>query len=60
MTRRVTKHIARTTDNEDLEIITIYESGLRKEEVKRLNPYNKKHNVLIRNGDSYYFKRKNA
>jgi len=60
MSRRVVTHHGRTKDNEDLTIITVYEPGVSRKEIKKLSPYCKNHEVLIFNGQSYDFKRKNA
>ena len=58
MARRVVYHKGRTKDNEDLVIITIFEEGLRKEDVKRLSRYSKRHDVLVPNGNFYDFNSK--
>ncbi|MFT8319328.1 MAG: hypothetical protein ABF649_00665 [Bacillus sp. (in: firmicutes)] len=56
MIRRVTQHGARTKDNEELVIITVFEPNINKQAVRKLIPYSKKHQVLIQTGDSYEFK----
>lgn len=40
-------HKARSVDREDLLVITVYEPGVDREHVKRINPYSKRHFVLI-------------
>ncbi len=47
MTRRVVYHQGRSLENEELIIITVFESKLNKSEVKKLMPYSKKHDVLV-------------
>ena len=56
-TRRVITHTARSVDKEKLTIISIYEPGINKQQVKLENRYSKKHEVLVSNGDSYRFKK---
>lgn len=53
MVRRVTIHKARTIDGELLPVITIYETGVTKEQIKRLNKYTKQHFLLVQNENSY-------
>lgn len=60
MTRRVTLHQARSKDGESLQIITVFESGVKKEQVKLENRYSKRHEVLVPIGDSYDYKSKRA
>ena len=55
-TRRVITHTARSVDKEKLTIISIYEPGINKQQVKLENRYSKKHGVLVSNGDSYRYK----
>lgn len=47
MVRRVVQHIAKSIDNEKLLVVTIYETGINKEQIKRLNEFSKKHEVLV-------------
>lgn len=42
--------------NEELIIITVFESKLNKSAVKKLAPYSKKHDVLVKSGNSYEYK----
>lgn len=55
-TRRVITHTARSVDKEKLTIISIYEPGVSKQQIKLDNRYSKKHEVLVSNGDSYRYK----
>ncbi|SPU10995.1 Uncharacterised protein [Niallia circulans] len=56
MTRRVVTHHGISRDNEPLTVITIYEPKVNKEQIKKLSPYCKTHQVLIKTGKSYDFK----
>lgn len=56
MIRRVVEHAATSKDREKLKVITIYENGINKEQVKEMNQYTKKHGVLIQHGSKYDFK----
>lgn len=56
MTRRVSAHEAVNFDGEVLQVVVCYEAGLKKEDIKKLDRYSKKHEVLVLNGDSYEFK----
>lgn len=56
MIRRVVEHAATSKDREKLKIITVYESGINKEQVKEMNQYTKKHGVLIQRSGKYEFK----
>ena len=47
MVRRVTQYRAKTVDNEFLQVITVWEPGVSKEQVKKMLPFSKRHNVLI-------------
>lgn len=55
-TRRISKHRAKSADHEDLTVLTIYESGVNKERVKRMNDYSKRHYVLVNYNDEYDWK----
>lgn len=55
-TRRVTYHASRSKDSEDLMVVTVYETNINKQAVRKLNPYSKRHQVLIKTGNSYEFK----
>jgi hypothetical protein len=46
MIRRVSTHLARTNDNELLQVITCYEEGIRKKDVQKMNTYCKTHSYL--------------
>lgn len=57
MTRRVVYHQGRSLEDEKLIIITVFESELNKSDVKKLMPYSKKHDVLVKTaGNSYDYK----
>jgi hypothetical protein len=59
-TRRVVEHKGYSIDREKLVILTCFEEGISKEEIKQLSPYSKKHQVLVFNGLHYEYLRKNA
>lgn len=60
MTRRVSSHLARTNENELLQVITIFEEGCNKEQAKKNNEYCKTHEVLVFNKYSNAYEFKNA
>lgn len=60
MPRRVTEHVGKTFDGEFLQIVTVFEPGVKKQEVKKLLPYDKKHQVLVFNGCRYRYKQENS
>ncbi|MFX3616245.1 MAG: hypothetical protein ACE3JK_01775 [Sporolactobacillus sp.] len=37
----------RTPENEYFKVITIFEEGINKQDVRRLSPYSKRHGVLV-------------
>jgi hypothetical protein len=47
MSRRVVEHLSRTTENELLTVITVFEDGINKQTARQLVPYSKRHGVLI-------------
>jgi len=53
--RRVAEHQKHTLDGEELSILTCYEEGVRKEDIKKENPFCKKHEILINCGTFYEF-----
>ncbi|MGM9923057.1 MAG: hypothetical protein ACI35R_02265 [Bacillus sp. (in: firmicutes)] len=55
-TRRVVIHTGKSVDNERLMVISIFEPGINKQQIKIENRYSKKHEVLVSNGDSYRYK----
>lgn len=56
MVRRVVQHVAVSVDRERLTVITIYETGINKEQIKRLNEFSKKHEVLVPSDSGYEWK----
>lgn len=60
MTRRVTLQKRISIDREELQVVSIFEEGCSKQEVKRENPYMKRHQVLLREGNSYAYMDKRA
>lgn len=57
MTRKVVEHKYKGTDNELLQVITVFEEGINKQSIKQMNPYTKKINTLIPSGNKYEWKR---
>ncbi|MCO7177034.1 hypothetical protein ACFP7A_01305 [Sporolactobacillus kofuensis] len=53
MSRRVVEHLSRTSENELLTVITVFEDGINKQTARQLVPYSKRHGVLISSGDGY-------
>jgi hypothetical protein len=58
--RRVSTHLARTNDNEMLQVVTVYEEGVNKEQAKKNSEFCKTHEVLIFNKYSNAYEFKNA
>jgi hypothetical protein len=56
VTRRVTEHAKVTLEGDLLQVVTIFEPGINKESVKKLNPFTKRHAVLINRRKNYEFK----
>jgi heme-degrading monooxygenase HmoA len=56
--RRVTVHKKRNLEDEELLIVTCWEEGIKKEDLKKWNLFSKQHEVLARNGQGYEFKEK--
>ena len=55
MTRRLTTHQRVNFDGDELLILTCYEEGMKKEQIKKENPFSKKHEILINDGTSYEY-----
>ncbi|GLY11381.1 hypothetical protein [Pseudobacillus badius] len=58
MTRRVVETKAATLDNEQLTIITVFEKGVNKEQIKKMSGFSKTHDVLIQRGNVWEYKAK--
>ncbi|MBN6887003.1 heme-degrading monooxygenase HmoA [Cytobacillus horneckiae] len=58
--RRLTTHHRRDREEGLMVVVTIWEEEVSKEQVKKASPFSKKHDVLIKDGDLYDFKRKRA
>jgi len=56
MTRQVTEHTALSSDRERLSVITVYEQGINKEQVKKINRFSKRHHVLVPRGNEFDWK----
>jgi hypothetical protein len=53
MSRRVIEHLSRTTENELLTVVTVFEDGINKQTARQLVPYSKRHGVLIASESGY-------
>jgi hypothetical protein len=51
MIRRITSHQAKNNDHELLQVVTVWEEGLRKRDVK--NKYTQTHAFLTKRGKKY-------
>lgn len=47
MVRRYTEHISRNVERDKLIVITVYEQGIKKEQIKHENVYTKKHGKVV-------------
>ena len=54
--RRVVTHKGKTLDGEELQILTIFEESITKEQLKKMNGFSKNHYVLVNKGGFYRFK----
>ncbi|WP_167578632.1 hypothetical protein [Jeotgalibacillus proteolyticus] len=57
MCRHVVEHKAASIDYEPLVVIQIFEEGINKQTIKKLNRYTQKRRVLIGDPGRYEFKR---
>lgn len=58
--RRLTTHQRMDREEGLLQVVTIWEEAVKKEEVKKLIPYSKMHDVLVKSENLYEYKRKRA
>ncbi|MBS4191773.1 hypothetical protein KHA94_16405 [Bacillus sp. FJAT-49705] len=56
MTRRVVETNGISLDRERLQVIVIYEEGISKQDIRKENPFSKKHSVLYNASGAYEFK----
>ncbi len=56
MPRRVIEHTRRTYEGDHLQVISVFEEGINKEEAKQAIPFSKNHKVLINKKDYYEYK----
>lgn len=56
MTRRVVETSAVSLDREKLQVLVVYEEGISKQDIRKENPYSKKHGVLYKSSGAYEFK----
>jgi hypothetical protein len=53
--RRVTIHKGLSYDREELQIITVWEEGISRKQIKNFNKFTKKHALLARRGKGYKY-----
>ncbi len=56
MPRRVIEHTRRDQEGDLLQVVSIFEEGVNKEQAKESVPYSRKHNVLLNKKDHYTYK----
>lgn len=56
MARRVVETKAVSLDRELLQIIVVFEEGVKKQDIRKENPYSKRHGVLYKSYGAYEFK----
>jgi len=54
--RRVIEHTRRTHEGDHLQVVSVFEEGVNKEEAKQTIPFTKRHKVLINKKDQYQYK----
>jgi hypothetical protein len=47
-------------EGDELLVVTLYEPGVKKEQIKKENPYTKEHDILIPVGNKFEFVSKRA
>jgi hypothetical protein len=47
-------------EGDELLVVTLYEPGVKKEQIKKENPYCKQHEILVSVGDKFEFIQKKA
>lgn len=57
LTRRVVEHKYKGSDNELLQVVTVFKEGMNKQRIKKLNTFTKKFNTLVPSGNSYDWKK---
>lgn len=55
MTRRVIQHQSKSVDNEYLTVVHVFEEGINKEEAKRVLPFSRKHELLIKRNNRFEY-----
>ena len=58
--RRLTCHKKVNFEGDELLVVTLYEPGVTKEQIKKENPYSKEHDILIMVGNKFEFVSKRA
>ncbi|MGE6261315.1 hypothetical protein ACQKCU_26185 [Heyndrickxia sporothermodurans] len=57
VTRRIIEHKYKGTDNELLQVVTVFEEGINKQAIKKMNSFTKKFNTLVTSRDKYDWKK---
>ncbi|MED4399809.1 hypothetical protein [Metabacillus fastidiosus] len=55
MARRVAYHQAMSRDNELLQVVTVYESGVTRQQIEKESRYTKRHALLAKRGKKYKY-----
>jgi len=56
MPRRVIEHTRRDQEGDLLQVVSVFEEGVNKEQAKESVPYSRKHLCLINKKDQYRYK----
>jgi hypothetical protein len=56
MARRIVETNAVSLDREKLQVLVVYEEGAKKQDIRKENPYSKRHAVLYPAAGGYEFK----
>lgn len=56
MARRIVETNAVSLDREMLRVLVVYEEGVKKQDIRKENPYSKKHSVLYPAAGGYEIK----
>lgn len=48
-------HRAKSSEHEELQVVTVFEEGINKEEIKQINRNTKRYDTLIKKGQSYTY-----
>lgn len=48
-------HRAKSSEHEELQVVTVFEEGINKESIKQMNKFTKRYYTLIKGKDSYTY-----